>query len=272
MRGRVAKGLHTFFELGNRLLLQSVRLPFALGLEEDRERIRPAQMLHICARRSEQLNVPDSGSIYHTVLYPSAGRDMRSYLPSVCHPGREVVKSRFSRRAFPSSGPLFWLWRRFIFSISRRLDIGAFPLRRTRVLVRVGGERTERRETVDANASFGRCDAHAATSLSYLFCSGIYGGSDPRTPPESHGRDLSQAEYDGRCGRIHVASVQAGVTGRHSSPTRSSRHKPSGKAGRDHGPLPPTGHHLGHPQRSQNLQNVWHGTSPTYGRPNGYVG
>ena len=49
----VPKRLHPRLELRDRLLLQRVRLPFALGLEEDRECVCPADICSIYARKSE---------------------------------------------------------------------------------------------------------------------------------------------------------------------------------------------------------------------------
>ena len=47
----VSERLHARVELRNGLLLQRIRLPLALRLQEDRERVRSTYMLYICAQK-----------------------------------------------------------------------------------------------------------------------------------------------------------------------------------------------------------------------------
>ena len=56
MRKDVGRGvperLHARLELRNRLFFQRIRLPFALGLEEDRERVRSTDICTLYARNN----------------------------------------------------------------------------------------------------------------------------------------------------------------------------------------------------------------------------
>ena len=133
-------------------------------------------------------DVPDSRSIDHTVLHPSATRHMRSYLPSVRDSRREVVKSGFGWRALSPPCSFLRLRCRFVFSFTRGLGFGiiaAFPFRRTRFVVRFWRERAEK--------GGGRCDDCATSSLSR---GGGDGSSNPRAPPQSHDRNPGE---DGWC-------------------------------------------------------------------------